>query len=145
MTRDFYLTLLSNSSIKYFPENKTTSFCTQLPKSIHLDGEWSVALTEIQYPGSIINVSNDDVGIYFKYNLNMKSMPERSFRDDRLKHWIENMLKSGQYKSLQEIIANKSKISEKVEILYKDKILPGNYGSVEDILTILNSNKSLQF
>lgn len=47
--QSFYLTLLSNSSMEYFPENKTTIFSTKLPKPIILEGEWSVGVVEFQY------------------------------------------------------------------------------------------------
>lgn len=47
---DFYIVLLSNSSIKYYPENKTTHFVTKLPRHVELPGKWSVALMEIQIP-----------------------------------------------------------------------------------------------
>lgn len=57
---DFYLTLLSNSSMNYFPNNKSTCFSTQLQKSIQLSDEWSVALVELQYPCTLLSVNNQD-------------------------------------------------------------------------------------
>ena len=41
---EFYLTLVSDSSSDYFPQNTTSHFCTQLPKTIELEGEWRVGL-----------------------------------------------------------------------------------------------------
>lgn len=64
MIEDFYLTLLSNSSMEYFPENKTTMFSTKLPKSLILEGEWFVALVEVQYPCTMFNVREDENIIY---------------------------------------------------------------------------------
>ena len=46
----FYLTLPSNSSMDYHPENTLTNFVTRLPTVIDLEGSWEVALMEIQYP-----------------------------------------------------------------------------------------------
>ena len=46
----FYIVLLSNSSMKYYPKNKTTRFITKLPRHVELTGKWSVALMEIQIP-----------------------------------------------------------------------------------------------
>ena len=56
MNENFYLTLLSNSSMKYFSKNVTSNFTTQLPKSINLEGEWNVALSEIQFPCSFLTI-----------------------------------------------------------------------------------------
>ena len=47
---DFYIVLLSNSSMEYYPENKTTRFVTKLPRHVELPGKWFVALVEIQIP-----------------------------------------------------------------------------------------------
>jgi hypothetical protein len=53
---DFYLTLPSNSSMSFYPENTLSSFTTRLPNSIDLDGDWEVGLVEIQYPHNWYNV-----------------------------------------------------------------------------------------
>lgn len=68
MTKEFYITLISNSSLNYYPENKTNSFTAQLPQYITLDGEWSVALVEIQYPFTLFNVTNNNNKIFVKYD-----------------------------------------------------------------------------
>lgn len=60
MEDSFYLTLLSNSSMEYFPENKTTVFSTKLPKSLILEGEWYVGVVEVQYPCTIFNVQESE-------------------------------------------------------------------------------------
>lgn len=53
---EFYIILPSNSSMRYFPENKTTCFTTELPQRIDLSGRWEVALTEIQFPCSFLHI-----------------------------------------------------------------------------------------
>lgn len=62
---EFYLTLPSNSSMQYFPDNKTTNFVTQLPQQLKLDGQWEVALVEIQYPHSFYTVNDHENIIYY--------------------------------------------------------------------------------
>lgn len=62
--QSFYLTLLSNSSMEYFPENKTTIFSTKLPKPIILEGEWSVGVVEFQYPCTMFTVQEHENVIY---------------------------------------------------------------------------------
>ena len=47
-----FLVLPSNSSIDVFPDNKTSDFKVQLPKSVSLEGSWECGLAEIQYPQS---------------------------------------------------------------------------------------------
>lgn len=66
--RDFYLTLLSNSSMNYFPENKTNSFTVHLPQYITLNGEWLVCLTEIHYPFTLFNITNRNNSMFIKYD-----------------------------------------------------------------------------
>jgi hypothetical protein len=46
----FYVTLPSNSSMQYFPNNKCTNYITKLKSSIQLDSPYEVALTEITIP-----------------------------------------------------------------------------------------------
>jgi len=52
----FNLTLPSNSSIDYYPENTVARFTTKLPNNIDLDGEWKVGLSEISVPSHVYNV-----------------------------------------------------------------------------------------
>lgn len=61
---NFYLTLPSNSSFTYFPHNKTTNFSTKLPKSIQLEGEWSVGIVEFQYPCTMFTVQDNNNIMY---------------------------------------------------------------------------------
>ena len=53
----FTLTLPSNSSSTYYPDNTAASFTTKLPEDINLvGGQWEVSLKEIQYPITWYNV-----------------------------------------------------------------------------------------
>ena len=56
MESEFYVTLPSNSSMQYFPDNKTSNFVTKLSRTLQLDGEWEVGLAEIDYPHTWYNV-----------------------------------------------------------------------------------------
>lgn len=58
-TNQFYITLPSNSSTQYFPDNAVSHYTTQLPKIIDLTGSWDVALIEIHYPGNFENVTEE--------------------------------------------------------------------------------------
>jgi hypothetical protein len=50
MSTQFYLTLPSNSSMKYFPHNTVANFRVKLADRIVLPGQWEVALTGLHYP-----------------------------------------------------------------------------------------------
>jgi len=52
----FHLTLPSNSSMDYHPENTVARFTTKLSNTIDLEGEWEVGLSEISVPSHVHNV-----------------------------------------------------------------------------------------
>lgn len=57
----FYVTLISDSSKHFFPDNKISQFTTQLPAPIHLsNGEWEVGLVDIIYPHTWYNIRSDN-------------------------------------------------------------------------------------
>ena len=55
----FALTLPSNSSADYYPNNTVAKYVTKLPEKIELDGEWEVGLAEISFPSAVENVISD--------------------------------------------------------------------------------------
>ena len=46
----FYLTLHSNSSQQYYPDDTMTDFTTKLASPVELTGDWLVAISEIMLP-----------------------------------------------------------------------------------------------
>ncbi|GFX27779.1 uncharacterized protein TNCV_2614391 [Trichonephila clavipes] len=46
----FYVTIVNDSSKKFFLENKVSHFITQLPTPITLNGEWKMGLVDFNYP-----------------------------------------------------------------------------------------------
>ena len=60
-SKDFYLTLPSNSSLQHFPDNTLSSFKVLLPRRINLssDFDWEIGLSEIQYPLSLKSVGSN--------------------------------------------------------------------------------------
>lgn len=66
----FYVTLVSDSSKTFFPENKISHFFTQLPTPINLNsGEWEVGLVELIYPHTWYNVRSDNNHNVFGFDL----------------------------------------------------------------------------
>ena len=145
-SQDFYVTLLSDSSKIYFPDNTSTHFCTQLAKSIHLDGEWCVGLTEIQYPCSFLTVQEGENVICCTYNVNFKNALTRDIltgylEDEHTSNWFREQMKHHQYDSVDEILNRENNEFFPVDVLqHKTKIDAGNYETVDEILEALNQN-----
>lgn len=73
---DFYITLVSNSSMNIFPENKTSSFTVLLPEKISLKGEWCIGVAEVHYNYNFFNVNEQNNRIKLIVN------NSRGFNDD---------------------------------------------------------------
>ena len=89
-----YVTLPSNSSMKYFPDNKLTNYTTRLPETLNLGqgGSWEVGLSEIQYPHNW----NNTIDIY-AYNMTLyRDMSHYSATN----HWLD----PGFYSTISEIV-----------------------------------------
>ena len=88
----FYLTLPSNSSMNYFPNNTLTHYTTKLPKIMDLHGTWEIGLAEIKYPHSWYNVKNKEAWLKVHF-----------YKESELqKHLV--LLPDGYYSSAKRII-----------------------------------------
>ena len=61
----FYITLPSDSSLNFFPENKISHYITRLPSPIELKGDWEVGLVEFIFPHTWHNVNSKNNTIGF--------------------------------------------------------------------------------
>ena len=88
----FYLTLPSNSSMNYFPNNALTYYATKLLKITDLDGAWEIGLAEKQCPHSWYSVKNNEawLKVHFYKELELQ------------KHLV--LLPDGYYSSAKRII-----------------------------------------
>lgn len=50
---NFFVDLVSNASMKFYPDNTLAKFTNKLTPPLELDGEWEVAISEIFYPHKI--------------------------------------------------------------------------------------------
>lgn len=64
--KEFYLTLISNSSIEIYPSNKASFFIVQLPRKIVLNGNWVVGLSELHFSYNFFNVTEKNNTFTFK-------------------------------------------------------------------------------
>lgn len=56
------MTLPSNSSMQYYPNNTAANYITHLPARITLsDGEWEIALVEAHYSNTFLTVGDDAI------------------------------------------------------------------------------------
>lgn len=116
----FYVTLPSDSSRNYFPENKISHFITRLPAPVELKGEWEVGLVEFIYPHTWYNVNQNNN--LFGFDLNDQKSPFGRRIPPGFYESVDDILKA---MSIEEI---KNKISftydphtKKVCINVKDK------------------------
>ena len=61
------MTLPSNSSQEFFPDNTLTEFITKLPSTIELTGEWEVGLAEMMFPRSWYTIPKGGLTIFADY------------------------------------------------------------------------------
>ena len=60
----FYLALPSDSSFRFFPENKTSSYTTKLPKEVAVYEDYEIGLSSIHFPLTYFNVRKDEFKIF---------------------------------------------------------------------------------
>jgi hypothetical protein len=65
MNDHFFVTLPSDSSAKYYPNNTVARFVTKLPETIRLQGQYEMTLVEIIYPHNWYNVSDENKDNYY--------------------------------------------------------------------------------
>lgn len=128
--RQFYLWLPSNSSAKVFPKNTLAEYRVQLPNSIQLNGEWEVALTEIQYKKNWRNIR-------MFYNVFYVRAPRKEPIIDRI------TIPPGHYHTLQEVIHH---MNEAVTREGYEKDVVFSYSELSRKVTVqLNNGTELLF
>jgi len=85
----FYLTLPSNSSRRYYPENTVARYTTKLDNTVELHGDWEVGLVEISTPADMTNVGENECYLDIRI-------------DDRPFHML--VLPSGHYRRLRNLL-----------------------------------------
>ena len=60
----FYLAIPSDSSHKFFPNNKISSYTTKIAKEIILHGDYEVGLSVIHFPLTYYNVGKSEFKVY---------------------------------------------------------------------------------
>lgn len=134
--KDFYMSLLSNSSFKYYPQNTTSSFTVQLPQYMCLEGEWEVGVAEIQYPYTFFTVEGGQNRIIVEYIEITKEYFQKSVQLD----------KARKEKTVEEKLLLEKDIYEKEHKKSLElSIIEGFYKDVKDIVNGINSVISTKF
>jgi len=94
----FHVTLPSNSSMNYYPDNKITRYVTRLQTPISLTGEWEVALVEISYPRSWFTVSQEGCKFLVSWWEKNETSP------NGMNLFIEVQIPYGYYNEVEDIV-----------------------------------------
>src|SRR6267154_3680933 len=109
---NFYLTLPSNSSQQFFPNNTPTEFTTKLVSTIELTNECEVGLAEIMFPRSWYTIPKDVLTIvadYRRCDIAWKFERDRKFQrgedasEDEMGTTVEIKLNGGFYNTMHEL------------------------------------------
>jgi hypothetical protein len=89
--KEFYLTLPSNASHHLYPLNSLSSFKINIPRTVQLEGDWSVGLSEIHFVNDFDNITEDNGFVMRLYT-------------GKQYFTIESKLKAGRYRGLKDVI-----------------------------------------
>ncbi|XP_011859484.1 PREDICTED: uncharacterized protein LOC105556978 [Vollenhovia emeryi] len=106
--------------MRYFPNNTTASFTTELPQTLHLHGEWEVALSEIQFPATFLHINHGENIISF---VDIKK--DRALKKDAPYSSTEGVIPNGIYKNIDELIAVINKEFKNVDSHFYLENTPG--------------------
>ena len=133
MNNHFYVTLPSDSSVAYHPNNTIARFITKLPERIHLEGDYEMGLAEIIYPHTWYNVDNSD-GKYWTGCKTEKEFP-------LLSGYYENGSMLATVLSRDDIQFTYNEIINRFKLKIKDDI-PTNFMMSDDLRRYLGFNFS---
>ena len=113
----FYLSLPSNSSKNYYPDNTLTKFTTKLPTAIALQGEWEVGLAEIILPKNWINVNEGQSFTVHYYLIEELYLEHNS--ETKTEYIATFPLKPGRYVDVKSLL---EEINKLLDTYYEDVI-----------------------
>ena len=133
MSHQFYLTLPSDSSMSYYPNNTIAKYTTKLAYPIELDGDYEMGLAELIYPHSWYNFDNKNEAIYIEMRRRGDTTIKFTFPSggysseeelmDAFNKHIENLIRENQLDSLlfkdMQLKLEYNKQSRKLVVSYK--------------------------
>ncbi len=94
MPEPFYITLPSNASKDYYPENKISEFRTKLKNAISLPENWEMGLCELIFPANWDNVVRGGNNVTFRRRAGKITTPDEvsNLRIEGVYHDIDTLL-----------------------------------------------------
>lgn len=149
----FYLTLASNGSTRYFPNNTGGSFVTKLPVSVELEGDYEVGLSEVHMSNTYTNIKGRE--FWFQYvnsSLPMVYSPRKfaSIANELFYNGNEKDVLKGDYVCTVKIpsnlyTTNKTFVDTLNELaqtyIHKDAEIDFNYHSVSQKVSLQHKHK----
>jgi hypothetical protein len=110
-----YLTLPSNSSTNYYPDNTLTHYVTKLHSAMNLSGEWEVALSEIHFPRSWYTIEKTGATFTAECTLPWRGTAlspliplnavDASIQTPQMREYsLEMKLQGGYYENMQDLV-----------------------------------------
>ena len=134
----FFLTLPSNSSLNFYPENSLSSFTTKLSQSLVTENRYEVGLAEIMYPHSWDNVRRGGNGVYYRSKPGSPvfslRIPEGYYKEvNTVIEAIHNIIKKYDAQALSNVCLKQEDLSQKVRVEVKN----GAGFAVDDDIAII--------
>ena len=94
MPEPFYITLPSNASKDYYPENKISEFRTKLKNAITLPENWEMGLCELIFPANWDNVVRGGNNVTFRRRAGKITTPDEvsNLRIEGVYHDLDTLL-----------------------------------------------------
>ena len=130
---EFQLKLPSKGSITFSPDSKRTNSTTTLPSPISLEGEWEVALIDVQYPHNWRNITK---------NVYLIILSQTSNKDTGFRTTLSSVLFNTKTKYEEECIElrkqlwGNKKVDNNVPLLYA-RLHKGYYANVGELISTI--------
>jgi hypothetical protein len=130
------MTLPSNSSMNYYPENTLSNYVTKLPQLFDFDGSWEVGLSEVLFPISWPTVKANEIAMRI---LIWHKNPENNqyVRDE----WVTISPPPGHYESPDILVKQINAKIERVE--YRKNLARFLYNDISKKITVRFDEKAL--
>lgn len=129
------MTLPSNSSMDYYPDNTLSSYVTKLPQLFDLEGSWEVGLSEILFPISWPTVKETEVTLLLLvWKKNMVGQYDSY-------EWIDISPPPGHYTSPADLVKQINNNIEKVE--YRKNLVRFSFNEISKKITARFDEKAL--
>lgn len=130
------MTLPSNSSMNYYPDNTLSNYVTKLPQVFDFDGSWEVGLSEVLFPISWPNVDADEVRLRI---LIWYKNPENNQYDRN--EWISISPPPGHYENPDFLVKQINAKIERVE--HRKNLARFLYNDISKKITVRFDEKAL--